>query len=392
MNGTSDQGVSEEKSLKAKKGHKFLFSLLAIFLIVVFVEGACRIIFYTMKTSRAAESKKYRMGANFRLFLAKNPTQYFDYPYLPYLPYPNNLPVANTGPKYFRGKDFNAKKKEGDFRIFCLGGSTTYCLGKIEDSYPYRLEEYLNKYLKEKIKGHIEVINAGDISWTSMEILIEAAVRCLQYQPDMFIYYESINDVSPAFIIKEQGMEFSEEYLHFRRAHITPIKPLPFDRLPAWLDYSAFYTLIRYRILSKTPYMGINPGLEQYKPVFTKENYMGLSVFRRNLRSIAGIATAHKIPLVIVSQFYAEKKVWQVWNSPVVTEAIKEAYTIQKETASEFKDWVYYVDILPEMEEYKGELIDAVHLTPKGYDRLSEKMAVKLTPIIEGLLEKNKAK
>jgi len=344
-----------------------------------------------LKTSRAAESKKYRAGANRRQFIRTHPAQYYDYPYLPFLPNPNDLPLSKTGPKYFRGNDFNAKKKEGDFRIFCLGGSTTFCTGRLEDSYPYRLEHYLNQYFKDKIKGKIEVINAGNDSFTSMELLIQASVRCLQYNPDMFIYYESINDVSPAFIIKEQGMVFSDEYLHFRGTNVIPMVPAPFDRFPAWLDYSAFFALVRYRILNKAPFLGQKMGREKYRPEFTEDNYVGLRVFKRNLCSLAGIATAHKIPLVLISQFYSNEK-GVLWRSPIVVKAMQEAYALEKETASEFKDWVYYVDILPEMEEYKGELIDAVHLTPKGYDRLSEKMAVKLTPIIEGLLEKNKAK
>ncbi|MBN1232981.1 MAG: hypothetical protein JXA60_06490 [Candidatus Coatesbacteria bacterium] len=376
------------------KGRKRLvFKLLILLLLVVFIEGASRLVFYAFKTSRAAQSKKFRAVSDERRSRINNPVRAFDYPYLPFIPKQNTNPVHNASKKGFRGKDFKKEKAEGNYRIFCLGGSTTYGISlKEEETYPHNLEVFLNEYFKSKIKGKIEVINAGEISWTSMELLIQMSVRCMQYDPDLFIYYEGINDVSPAFV--NAGMKFSGDYSHYRSGEFNPPKLSFFDKVPRCLDYSALFTLIRWRILRKDPTMGLlwtnqaGAGLEKYKPVIKKENYVGLEVLRRNLVSMAGIASIHKIPLVFFPQFYQQRGSGRssganIWGSEEITNAMKENYEIQKDVAKQFTDWVIYIDILKEFNEVKEELTDAIHFTPKGSAKLAVIMGNHLVPVLD---------
>ncbi|GAF79454.1 unnamed protein product, partial [marine sediment metagenome] len=71
-------------------------------------------------------------------------------------PYSDIVEFMNKGG--FRGPDFGRAKPEDTFRIVCLGDSTTFSLGRYEESYPYLLEKILNEGRPSK---RIEVINAG---------------------------------------------------------------------------------------------------------------------------------------------------------------------------------------------------------------------------------------
>jgi len=84
-------------------------------------------------------------------------------------------------------------KPAGQFRIVCLGGSTTYTsdVKDYRDSYPYLLE----KYLKAQGYNDVTVVNAGAGSWSSWESLINFQFRVLDLDPDLIIVYHGINDI-----------------------------------------------------------------------------------------------------------------------------------------------------------------------------------------------------
>ncbi|MBN1232983.1 MAG: SGNH/GDSL hydrolase family protein [Candidatus Coatesbacteria bacterium] len=375
---------------------KMIFVFFTILFMIVLIEATCRIVFYCFKTSRAAESKKFWLFSMIRKNSNKNP-HYYSFPYLPYIPHQNKTPNTYTNSKSFRGYEFNEKKGKDDIRIFCLGGSTTYGYDhEIESTYPYMLEKKLNEYYKGKLKGKIEVINAGDLGWNSMELLIQMSVRCLQYDPDLFIFYEAINDCTPAFLNKDKGVTvFEGDFSHCRRK-LKPQDKTCFDTLPRWLDYSALFTMVRWRVLLDTKFMGLvwatQAGCEKYYPVYNNENFVTLEVTKRNLKTMAGISKAHRIPIVYITQFYAEDHYKKgerrcfLWSYPVLTEKIKEIYQMQKQIADENPDWVYYIDIIEDMKPYSTEVTDAVHMTIKGNDILTELMKKKLIPVIDTIL------
>ena len=98
----------------------------------------------------------------------------------------------------YRGDEISIPKPDGQFRIACLGGSTTYT-SDVKDyrkSYPYLLEQYL----KEQGYSNVTVVNAGAGSWSSWESLINLELRVLDLDPDMIIVYHGINDISPRFV------------------------------------------------------------------------------------------------------------------------------------------------------------------------------------------------
>lgn len=101
------------------------------------------------------------------------------------------MATAKNKLTYFNKQRFPKQKAPGTYRVFCVGGSTTY--GRpYEDptSFPGWLREFLPVADSSR---RWEVINAGGISYASYRValLMEELTR---YQPDLFIIYTGHNE------------------------------------------------------------------------------------------------------------------------------------------------------------------------------------------------------
>ncbi|MCC7015110.1 MAG: SGNH/GDSL hydrolase family protein [Planctomycetes bacterium] len=94
----------------------------------------------------------------------------------------------------FRGPETTWAKPAGTFRIFCIGGSSTYGIGPSsnETNWPERLQAHLNE---RGLGKKVEVINGGCQGYSSFEMAIQLATRGVSFQPDLVLTYETINDV-----------------------------------------------------------------------------------------------------------------------------------------------------------------------------------------------------
>ncbi len=93
--------------------------------------------------------------------------------------------------QWFNSQEFPAKKGRTHYRIFCVGGSTTY--GRPYDD-TTSFAGWLREYLKAADpKQNWDVINAGGISYASYRVasLME---ELIEYQPDLFIIYCGHNE------------------------------------------------------------------------------------------------------------------------------------------------------------------------------------------------------
>lgn len=97
-------------------------------------------------------------------------------------------PVKRT---YFNDQSFPDTKHANSFRIFCLGGSTTY--GRpYQDGFSYVAG--LRKLLPRLAPDHDwQVVNCGGISYSSYR-LAALMEELIQYQPDLVVFYEGHNE------------------------------------------------------------------------------------------------------------------------------------------------------------------------------------------------------
>jgi len=94
----------------------------------------------------------------------------------------------------FRGPEIFKEKPDETFRIFVVGGSTTFAIRSLSDQYtiPGYLQQKFNESSSEK---KIEIINAGISAITSTDELQLIKTKIIEFEPDLIIIYDGFNDV-----------------------------------------------------------------------------------------------------------------------------------------------------------------------------------------------------
>ena len=110
----------------------------------------------------------------------------------------------------FRGPEISENKPSDTYRIFIVGGSTTYGSG-VNDA--NTIPSLLQKKLDEKNYDQtIEVINAGFSGGTSMVEIKLIKEKILKFAPDLIIVYDGFNDVKRYYAenINPEDSKFSQ--------------------------------------------------------------------------------------------------------------------------------------------------------------------------------------
>jgi lysophospholipase L1-like esterase len=138
----------------------------------------------------------------------------------PYLLYCNSPNFNVNGVKqhnnygYRNSFDINMSKNENEFRILCIGGSTTYGAGVVlpQDAWPEQLIELISENnLKHLNNKKIRVINGG-LEWaTSAELLTHFSFKHIHLKPDLVIIHSGGNDLAPLW-----QNNFALDYSHWR--------------------------------------------------------------------------------------------------------------------------------------------------------------------------------
>jgi len=133
-----------------------------------------------------------------------------------------NLVYINS--EGFRSPEFYKDKPENTYRIFAIGGSTTFSTGVIDNqTYPFYLQQL---YDQTDLGLEVEIINTG---WPRMWSLTETEMiknRLIAFEPDLFIVLDGWNDLkqntksntqASATLWKERWLEICDlgEKYHF---------------------------------------------------------------------------------------------------------------------------------------------------------------------------------
>jgi len=105
-----------------------------------------------------------------------------------------NLNTININSLGFRGSEFESEKPENVYRIFLIGGSTTFGGGSSSDE--TTISGYLQKLFNDDVYIYeIEVINAGKSgfnTFTEKKFIFET----IQFlEPDLILMYDGWNDI-----------------------------------------------------------------------------------------------------------------------------------------------------------------------------------------------------
>jgi len=207
--------------------------------------------------------------------------------------------IAKSRREFFQPDSFSSEKRPGEFRVFCLGGSTVQ--GRpfaAETSFPTWLELSLRAADPQR---RWEAVNCGGISYASYR-LVPILEEVLGHQPDLIVLYTGHN-------------EFLEDrsYAHIKRIPGIVAAPV------GWVSSTRTYTLLRKAYVGLRGSSSQEPpegrpvleaevdailehpdGLEEYE---RDEKWREDTVdhFRYNLRRMIAMADDAGVPLWLVN-------------------------------------------------------------------------------------------
>jgi lysophospholipase L1-like esterase len=159
-------------------------------------EIAARVYLSTLDPS---ESRRYATRRDLLEAADSRDSRFQRHHYLGHIPRPGlSVGLNKHNSLGFRGEEIPMPKPEHEFRIVCLGGSTTYT-SAVEDyrlSYPDQLQDFL----AEMGYSDMRVINAGVSDWTTYESLINLALRVVDLDPDLLVVYHGMNDAEARLV------------------------------------------------------------------------------------------------------------------------------------------------------------------------------------------------
>lgn len=192
----------------------------------------------------------------------------------------------NTDWMGWRNKNLALAKKEGVRRIICLGASPTFGWGvNYEDTYAYQLQKLLN----QNSKSVFEVINAGEIGYSSYQGLLLLKNEIVKLNPDIITVSYVINDI--------------DKYRFFRSNLMGDKQLLPVNKyviaLMNFMHQSKFVRALERLAFSLSH--SENRYLDNTEVVYSPgENRVPILDYQKNLQEIIDFASKKKIKLVLI--------------------------------------------------------------------------------------------
>ena len=198
---------------------------------------------------------------------------------------------------WFNYQEFRAVKPESGYRIFCLGGSTTF--GR-----PYSEKTAFSNWLQVILRSldpstYYEVVNVGGVSYASYRI-VNLLKELVNYKPDLFIVYSGHNE----FLEERTYSDIIEEPALLRqlRTQLNRLRTYSLAR-SIWLgfqDRGKEEAQQKYQMTGEvSAILDQSRGLDLYHRD-TEEEKAILDHSRYNLERMTAIAEDHGVEILFV--------------------------------------------------------------------------------------------
>jgi lysophospholipase L1-like esterase len=286
---------------------------------------------------------------------------------------PRNTQYGNS--LGFNDLPWSRARTPGVPRIACLGGSTTEGgnpMGR-KGSYPTQLE----LVLEERTGRDFEVLNAGISGWTSAEMLIAWFLAVQDFQPDVVVLHEAVNDLEPRF-----RANFEPDYSHWRRP--VQVQPaLGLERL--LVRCSDLYLYLQLKGGKAPEILDVCTDHSGPTEPLLKEGKLPHATsftFRRNILSIARSARANGSEVVLMTlPRNPVCKIGDFWPFGIA-ENNQHLRELASENGYRLADADEAFRARPEL---AAQFIDVVHLQPPGNRVKAEVIADALADWVKGL-------
>jgi len=195
---------------------------------------------------------------------------------------------VKTNSMGLRAEEFKKEKPRDTLRIICLGASPTFGWGvNQEQPYPQRLEVLLKERYQNK---NIEVINAGNIGYSSHQGLNFLKNDILKLSPDLITISYVINDVDKHRFYRSDGRSDIE---------LQP-KSRFFVYMENILDNSNLFKLLKNTILNSRG-LAAKHFSKGSSGVYLEKRRVSANDYRKNLNSFINIARANNINVAMIA-------------------------------------------------------------------------------------------
>jgi len=200
-------------SVQVSYKKQFVFGILLILVILVSIEGFSRIFLaYSLECDFMKADTHSDLDDQYKKQMCAD--HYNKIMYM--IPYRHHEPnqhfsTLNINNEGFRGNEISFIKPDNTYRIFMVGGSTTFSSGSSSDN--TTITGYLQQnFDQSEINKKIEVINAGHdgmFSWDETESIKNKIVN---YDPDLIIIYNGANDLQYSYDYIEKFMSNKSDF------------------------------------------------------------------------------------------------------------------------------------------------------------------------------------
>jgi lysophospholipase L1-like esterase len=297
---------------------------------------------------------------------------------LPYINYGLTKKHPEHNSRGYRGLEFETPKPEDTYRIFALGGSTTYGDSlQTQEAYPAQLQAILQN---DYSYTNIEVVNAGVNAYSSYDSLANLTYHVLDDEPDMIIVYHGVNDVRARLVDPESYSGLNLQRGIWSSAAVD----IRFGGSTLWRFLRIQLGIIRNptnfeTFLSTSSDVVRCPfSLDSYCEPLQQEAQAVLDAnppiyFERNFRNMVAIAKANGADVVFSTwAYYTGETPFDNFMSPQhMQNGVDEQNEIVRSLGEELD--IPVVDFAETVPENAAFWIDGMHLTPEGtYEQASE--------------------
>jgi len=285
-------------------------------------------------------------------------------------PIPNqHSQTININSYGFRGQEILMEKPEDTYRIFVVGGSTTFGIrSPDQNTIPGHLQQNLNEINFDK---KIEVINAGIGAITSSDELQLVNTKIVQFEPDLIIIYDGNND-----IVNFPGKTKNK----WNDDTITLI----------WKKHLSFY---------KTPF--VIGGLIQdakasiSRPIFNPNFDAIAQIWKSNMITICELGKQQGFHTIVILQPFLgtgnktlsdfEKENLETKYSTFASQSLHDGYQLLADELNDLENYCYVTDDFRNAFDDINESVyfDRVHVGPESNKIIADKMADLVIPLID---------
>jgi hypothetical protein len=327
------------------------------------------------------------------------------HPFLGLVARPNM--ASNINAHGFRGDPIEISKPKNTYRIFTLGGSTTFS-GRLDykDSYPAKLQNKLQQRYPD-IK--IEVQNPAYHWYTTAHSVTNYVFRVRKFQPDLIVVFHGINDLFNGFSPPWYSVEdYKDDYSHYLGPTVNVGRARSYRRYPLFSKFLLFDTLQQAVALSYTRFTpekemdlsnlsSLSPqevwrNLEAVESILTPveiSDFKSINSFQSNLDLLIKLVKMDNHSIIASSQpslyhkslseeerkslYYAVYHAAEKGHYPDLESMIRgmemfnsESYNVARKNDIPYVDLAHYV---PKSGKY---FIDDVHMTREGTEIVAQ--------------------